>query len=132
MVKVLFDHNMPPVLARSLHLLIAAEGHEAYALRDKFDIKISDVDYFSALGKDGNWIVISKDISNAKRPPERSAILRSGVLGFYLAPAVQKLKVTEQAATILWQWDKIVAQRAANRNGLFKIPLNKGSKFESL
>ncbi len=132
MVKVLFDHNMPPVIARSLHILVSSEGHEAHALRDKFDPHIDDVTYFTELGKDEGWVVISKDVANAKRAPERSAILRSGVLSFYLAPAVQRLKVNEQAATILWQWDKIAAQRAALRNGLFLIPINKGSKFETL
>jgi PIN like domain len=132
MVKVLFDHNMPPVIARALHILISPQGHEAYALRDKFDKRIEDIDYFTALGKDDGWVVISKDVANAKRAPERAAILRSGVLAFYLAPSVQRIRVTEQAATILWQWEKIVAQRATNRNGLFLIPINKGSKFESL
>jgi hypothetical protein len=132
MVKVLFDHNMPPIIARALHVLVSPEGHQAHALREKFPLDISDIEYFTALGKDEEWIVISKDVANAKRAPERAAILRSGVLAFYLSPSVQKLRVTEQAATILWQWDKLVAQRANNRNGLFLIPINKGSKFETL
>ncbi|MBR9837476.1 MAG: hypothetical protein GYB50_06300 [Rhodobacteraceae bacterium] len=132
MVKVLFDHNMPPIIARSLHILVKPEGHEAWALRDKFSITITDVDYFSELGRESGWAVISKDVANAKRGPERQAILRSGVLAFYLKPAVQKLKVNEQAATILWHWDKIVQQRDNNRNGLFELPLNKGSKFSAI
>ena len=132
MVKVLFDHNMPPIIARALHILVSREGHEAHALRDKFATNITDVDYFAELGKDEDWVVISKDVANARRAPERAAILRSGVLAFYLAPTVQRLKVTEQAATILWQWDKIAAQRAALRNGLFLIPIKKGTRFDSL
>jgi hypothetical protein len=132
MVKVLFDHNMPPIIARALNVLVAAEGHEAHALRDKFDTKIDDISYFKALGEDDDWIVISKDVANARRTPERNAILKSGVLAFFLAPSVQKLRINEQAATILWQWDKLVTQRENLRNGLFLIPINKGSKFESL
>lgn len=131
MVKALFDHNMPPAIARCLNVLVSPE-HEAWPLRDKFDVAISDIDYFTQLGREGNWVVISKDVANAKRGPERSAILRSGVVAFYLAPSVQKLRLNEQAATILWHWDKIVAQRETNANGMFILPLNKGSKFRSL
>lgn len=132
MVKVLFDHNMPPAIARALHALIHIDGHEAWALRDKFPTDIEDAEYFRLLGKEQDWIVISKDTNNAKRPPERDAIIRSGVLAFYLAPAVQALSVNQQAATIIWQWDKIVQQRRSNRNGLFLLPLNKGTRFTSI
>ena len=104
MVKALFDHNMPPDIARALNLIVSKEGHEAWALRDKFDVKISDIDLFTRLGKEKNWIVISKDRNQAKRKPERHAILNSGVLAFYLAKNVEQQRINEQAATILWQW----------------------------
>jgi len=130
MVKALFDHNMPPAIARALHLIVSKEGHEAWALKDKFNANISDVDFFTSLGKD--WIVISKDRKQAKRKPERQAILNSGVLAFYLAKNVQRQKINEQAATILWQWDKLVTQRQNNRNGLFLLPVNKGTQFSAL
>ncbi|MEM8536478.1 MAG: hypothetical protein AAGF56_01315 [Pseudomonadota bacterium] len=132
MVKVLFDHNMPPAIAHALHEIISIEGHAAYALRDKFPNDISDIEYFGKLGSEGDWIVISKDISNAKRGPERSAILNSGVLAFYLAKSVQKQSIAEQAATVLWQWDRLVQQRRNNANGLFQLPIGKRSKFTAL
>jgi hypothetical protein len=132
MVKVLFDHNMPPVIARALNTLVQPDGHEAWALRDKFPITVDDIDYFSELSREGDWVVISKDLHNAKRPPERAAILRSNVVAIYLAKSVQRLRVNEQAATILWQWDKIVSQRRNNRNGLFVMPINKGTRFSAL
>ncbi|WP_417266871.1 hypothetical protein [Celeribacter baekdonensis] len=132
MVKVLFDHNMPPRIARSLHKLIEADGHEAFALRDKFPITITDVEIYSRLSSEGDWIAISKDISNAKRRPEREAIIKSGVVAYYFSPAVAKQKVNEQAATVLWQWDKILKHRSMTANGLFLLPVGKGSKFSSL
>lgn len=132
MVKVLFDHNMPPAIARALHELVSIEGHEAYALRDKFPTNIDDISYFSHLAKEDDWIVISKDLANAKRPPERAAILRSGVIAFYLAKSVQKQRVNEQAATILWQWDKLVQQRQNNNNGMFILPIGKSTKFTAI
>lgn len=132
MVKVLFDHNMPPVLARTLHALVSIDGHEAFALRDKFSTGISDIDLFTELGKERDWVVVSKDIANARRRPERAAILRSGVIGIYLAPSVQKVRIHEQAATIIWQWERIVSQRKNNANGLYLLPLNKGTQFHAL
>lgn len=132
LVKVLFDHNMPPSIARSLHILVSIDGHEAWALRDKFPIDTEDVDYFAELGRERDWVVISKDLANAKRPPERSVILRSGVVALYLAKSVQRQKINEQAATILWQWDKIVNHRRSNKNGLFILPVGKESQFTAI
>lgn len=131
-VKALFDHNMPAVIARALNALDSVDGHEAFALRDKFDPRVTDVDLYNALGREKDWIVFSKDVAQAKRKPERAAILRGGILVFYLSPSVEKLPPNQQAATILWHWESIVAQRMNNENGLFLLPINKGAKFRSI
>lgn len=131
MAKVLFDHNMPPMLARSLHEILQKDGHEAHALRDKFKVDISDIDYFDQLGSGGNWIVISKDLNNAKKKAEKAAILRNSIVAFYLCPSLQKKHVTQQAAAILWHWENILVQRKLNDRGLFKLPEGKG-KFRPL
>jgi hypothetical protein len=131
MAKVLFDHNMPPMLARSLHEIVQKDGHEAHALRDKFKVDISDIDYFDQLGSGGNWIVISKDLNNAKKKAEKAAILRNSIVAFYLCPSLQKKHVTQQAAAILWHWENILVQRKLNDRGLFKLPEGKG-KFRPL
>ncbi|TFL18873.1 hypothetical protein [Jannaschia formosa] len=128
MVKLLFDHNMPPALARAVHPIIEIEGHEAYALREKFRPDIDDITLFKALS--GEWVVISKDRMQSRKPAERTALLSSNVLGIYLARSVQKQRLNEQAATILWHMDKIIAQRRLNTSGLFLLPQNKGSKFK--
>ncbi|MHA6265332.1 PIN-like domain-containing protein [Aliiroseovarius sp. CAU 1755] len=132
MVKVLFDHNMPPAVARALNELIKGDNHQALPLRDKFEISIPDVDYFNALGKEDDWVVISKDLKNGKSKAERSAITKNGILVFYLSPATQKQNIMQQAATIFWHWDKIVLQRKIATSGMFLLPVNKGSKFRSL
>ncbi len=129
MAKVILDHNMPPSIARALHEIIKSDGHEAYPLRDLFEASISDIDDFDQLGRD--WIVVSKDLQNSKKKAERATILRNNVVAFYLSPALQKKKVGEQAAAILWHWDKMLAQRSSLQNGLFQLPENK-SRFKSL
>ena len=132
MAKVLFDHNMPPAIARALNELICLDGHSAFALKDRFPRNIGDIEYFAELAKENDWIVISKDLANAKRKPEKAAILKSGVVAFYLAKSVQKQKINEQAATILWQWDKILQQRQNNAFGLFELPIGKRTGFRPL
>lgn len=129
MTKVLLDHNMPPRIARALHELVKDDGHEVYALRDKFPKNIKDVDYFAKLGSD--WIIISKDLQNSRKRAERKAILDNRIVAFYLSPALQKKKVSEQAAAIMWHWDKMLVQRGSTTNGLFQLPENK-SRFRSL
>lgn len=129
MVKVIFDHNMPPRIARALHEIVQFDGHETHALKDLFPVSISDIEYFSTLGRD--WIVISKDLQNSKKKAERAALLRNNIVAFYLSPALQRKKINEQAAAVLWHWDKMLAQRASLQNGLFQLPENK-SRFKSL
>ncbi|MEM1374739.1 MAG: hypothetical protein AAGF78_10205 [Pseudomonadota bacterium] len=131
-MKVLFDYNMPPKMARALNEFVESDGHRALALREKFPTNISDVEYFSALGRERDWIVFSKDLSNHKRPPERQAIMSSGVLAFYLSRALQKKGPHEQLAVILWQWERLIQRRRDTRNGMFQLPENKGSQFKTL
>ncbi len=131
MVKVLFDHNMPPSIARALHELIKVDGHESYALRDIFKVNIGDTEYFTRLGSNGEWIVVSKDTTNAKRKAEKAAILNNKILAFYLSSSLQKRRVNEQAAVILWQWDKMLLQRQLVDRGLFMLPENR-SKFRPI
>ena len=79
MVNVLLDHNMPPCIARSLHAIISLDGHSAFPLRERFSIRISDIEYFDQL--DRSWIVISKDLQNSRKKAERAAILRKSNCG---------------------------------------------------
>ena len=119
-------------MAKAIHQVVAVDGHEAWPLREKFDPNISDLGLYRELGRENDWFVITKDRRQAKRPPERQAILRSGVLAFFLAPSVEKQSMLQQTATILWQWDKFVLQRSQNANGLFILPVNKGTRFRQL
>ena len=132
MVKVLFDNNMPPQIARALHEIVSIDGHESWALRDKFDPKIFDIDLYERLGTEKGWVVISKDGKQARRQPERTAILRYGVVAIYLSPSVEAQSIHQQAATIFWHWDAIVRLRELHLNGLFLLPINKQSRFRSL
>lgn len=119
-------------MARAVHELVSVDGHVSVALRDLFPENIKDIDFYARLGREKDLVVISKDVAQAKRKPERMAILRSGVIAMYLAPAVEKMPPVQQTATMLWHWDAIVRQRKSLENGLFLLPQNKGARFRSL
>lgn len=131
-MRALFDHNMPPAIARALDALVVPQGHRAIPLKDKFPVDISDIDLYTALGSEGGWFVVSKDRKNAKRIPEREAILRSGVPAFYVPRSLEKQRVMEQAAHLILLWDKMVAQATLVDRGLFQLPVQKGGKLSSL
>lgn len=126
MVKVLFDHNMPPSIARGVNEIISIDGHEAHALRDKFKPNIDDISYFQQLGAEKGWIVISKDLANSKKKAERAAIMENKIIAFYLARSLQKKDIAQQAAAILWHWENILKQASLVDRGLFQLPENKG------
>ncbi len=131
MVKVLLDHNLPPALARSLNEIVSIEGHEARALRDLFEVNVSDVEYFNRLGARGSWIVISKDLKNSRKRAERAAILNNKIVAFYLSSSLQKKHITMQAAAILWHWPAMLQTKNLFEKGLFRLPENKG-KFHPM
>jgi predicted nuclease of predicted toxin-antitoxin system len=80
-VNILFDHNLSPRLARALDALLS-DNHTIVALRDKFPTDISDIDFISALSREGNWIIISGDYRITRNKAERQAFQQSRLTGF--------------------------------------------------
>ena len=62
---------MSPRLAKALDALFVE--HQIVALRDKFPANVTDVDWITALDREGGWTVVTKDIGIRQRPHERAA-----------------------------------------------------------
>jgi hypothetical protein len=58
-VRVIFDENLSPALARALNALFAGE-HEVAHIRDKFGPKVDDADWISALSADDVEIIADR------------------------------------------------------------------------
>ena len=71
-MRVFFDHNLSPTLARAIHELFAPE-HEARAFREKFRPDISDIEWITELSKEGRWIVLSGDRRITRNKAEQAA-----------------------------------------------------------
>jgi len=74
-VRFFFDNNLPPKLAKSLHVLVEP-NHQVVHLKDRFAAKTTDETWMAALSKEQDWIIVSGDVQIRK--PARSAGLASG------------------------------------------------------
>ncbi len=105
-MKVIIDENLSPALARALNALFAGE-HEIAHLRGRFGSGVKDAEWIARLSAEDHWIVISGDGKIAKRRAEQAAFRNSRLIGFFLAPALNRAKVTKQMQRLLASWDDI-------------------------
>lgn len=131
-MKVMVDNDLPPRLARALHLIFEEDGDEIVALRDKFGRSdLTDEEWIRALGSEGGWAVLSADRRIAKRRPSRDLFISSGLVGFFFPPSLQKEALSKQAAAILRLWPDLRDQVRLNANGCFEIPAS-GRRFRQI
>jgi hypothetical protein len=121
-LKLLLDHNLSPKLARTLAALYVPE-HEITALRDKFSPNVADVDWITALDREGGWAVLTQDLRIRTRRHERVAMDRARIVFFFLAGAWRKFTVEETAARLI----RLITELA--ERGRFELPINAGSKL---
>jgi len=125
-LKLLVDNNLSPSLAHSLQPLFPE--HHIIALREKFSANTSDVDWITALGREGGWSALTAERRLKTRPHERLALERSKIVFFFLTGQWLKYSVSEQA----WRLIRLVPSMAAQADlaeGLFDLPINASSKL---
>jgi predicted nuclease of predicted toxin-antitoxin system len=130
-VKVLFDHNLSPRLARCLQALMG-DDHEIVALRDKFPANIKDVNLIAELSKQSGWIFISGDRRITRNRAEKAAFQGSKIVGMFLSSGLHKATVLKQAERLISLWPAIETV-ASNVSGgaMFELPM-KSSKLSPL
>lgn len=117
------DNNLPPTLARGLAAFFGHEDHVIH-IRDKFGTgSLPDEDWIAELGSEGGWSVLSADIRIAKRKPSRGLFLRSNLIGFFLAPSMDKYPVHEKAARLLMRWLDLRKIADTTQRGVFEVPV---------
>ena len=75
-MNVIFDNNLAPALARALQELFKGD-HTIVALRDKFPGSPADVEWITALSREGSWIVVSGDRRITRNKAEYHAFRNS-------------------------------------------------------
>ncbi|TCH97904.1 hypothetical protein EJV46_11830 [Roseococcus sp. SYP-B2431] len=122
-MRVFFDHNLPPALARAMNELFQPE-HEARALREKFPANVSDVEWITELSRDGRWVVISGDRRITRNRAEQAAFRNSRLIGMFLAPALCRAPVAKQAERILALWPSIeILANTVAGGAMFEMPM---------
>lgn len=117
------DENLPPAMAKALAALFAGK-HEVIHLRQKFGPSVKDTEWIAALSAEGHWIIISADRRITKNKSEQQAFKGSRLVGFFLAPGLQKSKLTKQMERLMALWETIEKQAELVEGGaMFEIPM---------
>lgn len=130
-MKVLFDHNLSPRIARALQALMGGE-HEIVALKDKFAPNIKDVELISELSSEGGWVFVSGDRRITRNRAEKSAFQSSKIIGMFLSSGLYKSTVLKQAERLIVLWPTIeTVSKNVSGGSMFELPM-KSTKLSPL
>ncbi len=108
-MKLFFDNNLPPTLAKALDALITP--HHAVHLRDKFPTDTLDIAWIDILKQEGNWVIISQD-QFKENTSERKALADSGLVVYLLVGKQwNKLPLLDKNLAVL-EWTKAILAHA--------------------
>ena len=127
-MNLLLDNNLAPRIAKALNVLFERE-HQIIALRDWFAADTPDVDWITALDRQGGWAVLTRDLHILTRPHERALLDRVRIVFFFLAGGWDKFGVEETAARLIRLIPKMATQTELAERGRFELPINAGSKL---
>lgn len=119
-MKFIFDHNLPPSLARAIQALCEKEIVVEH-LTDRFPATITDKELIENLAKDGNWVIITQDLYRGIH--EKEALRASNLIVFFLAKGWSEVKFWQKAYQLVRWWPIIMEQAERIKGGaVFKIP----------
>ena len=128
-MKVFFDHNMSPAMARALRELFKQE-HEIATLAEKFRPDTPDVESIEELNREGRWVVFPAIAGS----PEivLNITHSSNLIGFFLASGLHKAPVIKQMERILALWPAILTVPSTVQGGaMYELPM-KGTRLRQL
>lgn len=132
-MRFFFDNMISGYLAQAVaQIERGSDRHTVVHLSEKFDRNIPDVEWLTALGGEGNWVIISGDRRISRNPAERKAWLESGLTSFFLKDGWGNQRIWVYSSRFLHWWPRIVAQAqiAAAGKGFF-VPWG-GQRFEDV
>lgn len=134
MLHIFTDHNVKLVISNTLDAYLKAlkEG-ECVKLKDKFDPRISDIDYIRHLQEeDKDWIIITNDVQITRNRSEKEALRSSGMYFFALTKTFDQMtssKQVSQMISIIDEIEKHIKKRGSEK--IVKIPLS-GKRLKPL
>jgi hypothetical protein len=132
-VRFLFDNQLSPHLAESIHALARQDGDEVIHLRRKFAPNTPDIDWIRALSAEGEWVIICGDLNITRARAERPVWRSAGLIGFFLKKGWINLTPWDQAWRLVKWWPTIAAQAAiAAKGATYAVSVNPTGKIETL
>lgn len=117
-MKFFLDNNISHRLAAallSLEYRVERENWTIKHLRDLFEPQTEDIAWLEALGREGEWIVISGDIRISRNPTERAAWRESGLTAFFFASQYPEKNIWTQVTHFLHWWPEITREAREHR-----------------
>ena len=103
-MNIFIDHNLPSIYAKVIHAYIEHEDKNdaAIALKDKFPIDISDIDWMNTLAaeKGKNWCFFTADMRLRRTKEEKEVFLRSGLVGIFIKKSLTNQYMSLQLSKI--------------------------------
>src|SRR3981189_895157 len=122
---------MSPAMARAFREPFKNE-HEIFTLVDKFRRDTPDIEWITALSREGQWAIISGDRRITKNHAEYHAFRNSNLIGLFLSQGLNKAPVTKQMERILVLWPSIVTVcRTVEGGAMFEL-LIKATRLRQL
>ena len=122
-MRLFFDNNLSPKLARSLHALVAPE-HQVVHLKELFAANTADEIWMRTLAGQEDWVIVSGDLQIRRNPHEIRAWREAGHTTFFLKKGWIDLPFWDQA----WKFAKVfpellaTAERAPKGSAFFVTP----------
>lgn len=135
-MRVFFDNCTPPWLALTLNGFISRQQHRAFHIKDVQDLPngrhTPDLVWIEFLRAGKDWIFVTSDGRLLRNKAELTALRRSGLYGFVLAPGFQSQPDHHLASSLIWRWPEIENALGAVGAGIFEIPVNRSSKLRPM
>lgn len=110
--------------ARALNEMVKPE-HSFSHLQEKFAANTKDEEWIRALGREGDWIVISGDYRIGKSAHERRAWHESGLTAFFLSKGWTNIPPLQQHSKLALILDDIIEHAKGAKPGSgFSVAMN--------
>lgn len=106
-MRFFLDNNISPRICRALRELEDRDDNEVVHLREKFTANTTDAFWMGQLGMEGDWVVVTCDVSISRNPHEIKAWFTSGLVVFFLKSGWLSLSYWDFAWQLIKRWPLI-------------------------